>query len=135
MTKQEFIEECVLRLMVASEAPLDTIVSQAKEVADLVYGKNEDSQQGEHVDLRSEPLGMLTKEINRLDVELHKNGKAAKRGYAHTFARTCHGLGINSVQELLDFGSNDFRCLRHMGNVIIDVISRALVNLYNIKVW
>ena len=72
MTKQEFIEECVLRLMVASDASLDTIVSQAKEVADLVYDKNEDSQQGEHADLRSEPLGMLIKEINRLDVELHK---------------------------------------------------------------
>lgn len=101
----------------------------------LVYGENEDSLQSKHADLRSEPLGMLTKEINRLDVELHKNGKAAKRGYAHTFARTCHASGINSVQELLDFGSNNFRCLRHMGNAIIDVIARALANLYNIKVW
>lgn len=135
MTKQEFIEECVLRLMVASDASLDTIVSQAKEVADLVYGKNKDRQRSEHVDLRSEPLGMLTKEINRLDVELHKNGKAAKRGYAHTFARTCHNSDINSVQELLDFGSNNFRCLRNMGNAIIDVIAQALANLYNIKAW
>lgn len=135
MTKQEFIEECVLRLMVASDASLETIVSKAKEAANLVYGENGDSQQSEHADLRSEPLGMLTKEINRLDVELHKNGKAAKRGYARTFSRTCHGLGINSVQELLDFGSNDFRYLRHMGNATIDIICRALVNLYNIKVW
>lgn len=135
MTKQEFIEECVLRLMVTSDAPLDTIVSQAKEVAGLVYGKNEDSQQSEHTDLHNEPLGMLTKEINRLDVELHKNGKAVKRGYARTFSRTCHDLGINSVQELLDFGSNDFRYLRHMGNATIDIICRALANLYNIKVW
>lgn len=135
MTKQEFIEECVLRLMVASDAPLDAIVSQAKEVADLVYGENEDSLQSEHVDLHSEPLGMLTKEINRLDVELHKERKTVKRGYARTFSRTCSDLGIKSVQELLDFGSNDFRYLRHMGNSTIDVICRALANLYNIKVW
>lgn len=135
MTKQEFIEECVLRLMVASDAPLDTIVSQAKEVADLVYGENEDSLQSEHADLRSEPLGMLTKEINRLDIELHKNGKAAKRGYAHTFARTCNDLGIDNVQGLLDFGSYHLRCSRNMGNAIIDVICRALANLYNIKTW
>lgn len=135
MTKQEFIEECVLRLMVASDASIETIVIQAKEVADLVYGENEDSLQSENADLRSEPLGMLTKEINRLDVELHKNRKAAKRGYAHTFARNCHALGIDNVQELLDFGSYKIKCSRNMGNAIIDVISRALANLYNIKVW
>lgn len=135
MTKQEFIKECVLRLMVASDAPPKTIVSQAFEVANLVYGENEDSQQSEHADPCSEPLGMLTKEINRLDVELHKNRKAAKRGFARTFSRTCRDLGINNVQELLDFGSNDFRYLRHMGNATIDIIGQALANLYNIKVW
>ena len=136
MTKQEFIEQAVLRLITETSLRCDEVVNRASEVASLIYDdekENEDATAGK--DYENESLAALIREVDRLDVLDNKNSKVKKRGYAKTFARVCSSWDINTIKDLLKVGSYNLKDARSIGIENLAIVSLALYNLYGINNW
>ena len=136
MTKQEFIEQAVLRLITEPSLNCDEVVKRASDVASLMYDKekeNEETTAGK--DFKNESLAALFKEVDRLDVLSNKNSKVKRRGYAKTFARVCASWDINTIKDLLKVGSYRLKDARNMGATNLAIVSEALYSLYGIDKW
>ena len=137
MTKQEFIEQAVLRLITKSSImSCNEMVQLARECASLIYddGKeNKDATAGK--DFENESLAALFREVERLDILSNKNSKIKKRGYANTFSRVCASHEINTIKDLLKVGSYRLKDARNMGAANLAIVSEALYNLYGIDKW
>ena len=136
MTKQEFIEEAVLRLITETSLSCNEVVHRASEVASLMYDDeavNEDATAGK--DFENESLAALFKEIERLDILSNKNSKIEKRGYRKKFARVCRYLEINTIKDLLKTGSYNLKDARSIGAANLAIVSEALYSLYGIDKW
>lgn len=136
MTKQEFIEEAVLRLITETSLSCNEVVHRAKEVAFLMYdfeAVNEDATAGKEYE--NESLVALFREVERLDILSNKNSKIEKRGYRKKFARVCNVYEIETIKELLKIGSYGLKDARSMGAAILAIVSEALYNLYGIDKW
>jgi len=136
MTKQEFIEQAVLRLITETSLRCDEVVNRASEVASLIYDdekENEDATAGKEYE--NESLAALIREVDRLDVLDNKNSKVKKRGYAKTFARVCSSWDINTIKDLLKVGSYNLKDARSIGIENLAIVSLALYNLYGINNW
>ena len=136
MTKQEFIEQAVLRLITETYLDFDEVVHRASEVASLMYDDevvSEDATAGK--DYENESLVALIREVDRLDILNNKNSKVKKRGYAKTFARVCASWDINTIKDLLKVGSYRLKDARSMGATNLAIVSEALYSLYGIDKW
>ena len=136
MTKQEFIEQAVLRLITEPSLNCNEVVKRASEVAALMYDddkENEDTTAGK--DFENESLDALFKEVDRLDVLSNKNSKVKRRGYAKTFARVCSSWDINTIKDLLQVGSYKLRDARNIGAANLAIVGEALYSLYGIDKW
>lgn len=136
MTKQEFIEKAVLRLITATSLSCNEVVQRASEVASLMYDdekENEGTTAGK--DYMNESLAALFKEIDRLDVLSNKNSKVKSRGYAKRFSRVCSSWCINTIKDLLQVGSYNLRDARNMGAANLAIVGEALYSLYGIDKW
>lgn len=136
MTKQEFIEEAVLRLITETSLSCNEVVHRAKEVAFLMYdfeAVNEDATAGKEYE--NESLAALFREVERLDILSNRNSKIKKRGYAKQFARVCRYLDINTIKDLLKTGSYNLKDARSIGKANLAIVSEALYNLYGIDKW
>ena len=122
MTKQEFIEQAVLRLITATSLTCNEVVHRASQVASLIYDdekEHEDTTAGK--DFKNESLAALLKEVDRLDVLSNKNSKVKRRGYAKTFARVCSSWDINTIK---DFNNSGKTTLLTLGKVGLGQVSR-----------
>ena len=136
MTKQEFIERAVLRLITEPSLNCNEVVKRASQVASLMYDdekENEDTTAGK--DFKNESLAALFKEVDRLDVLSNKNSKVKRRGYAKTFARVCSSWDINTIKDLLQVGSYKLRDARNIGAANLAIVGEALYSLYGIDKW
>ena len=136
MTKQEFIEQAVLRLITQTSLTCNDVVHRASEVASLIYDdekENEDTTAGK--DFENDSLVALFKEVERLDILSNINSKIKKRGYAKQFARVCRYLDINTIKDLLQVGSYNLKDARGMGEANLAIVSEALYSLYGIDKW
>lgn len=136
MTKQEFIEQAVLRLITQTSLSCNEVVHRAKEVASLMYDDeavNEDATAGK--DFENESLAALFREVERLDILSNKNSKIKKRGYSKQFARVCRYLEINTIKDLLKTGSYNLKDARSIGEANMAIVSEALYSLYGIDKW
>lgn len=136
MTKQEFIEQAVLRLITATSLNCNEVVKRASDVASLIYDdekENEDTTTGK--DFKNDGLVALFKEVDRLDVLSNKNSKVKRRGYAKTFARVCSSWDINTIKDLLQVGSYKLRDARNIGAANLAIVGEALYSLYGIDKW
>lgn len=136
MTKQEFIEQAVLRLITEPSLNCDEVVKRASEVASLIYDdKKEHEGTTAGKDFENESLAALFKEVDRLDVLSNKNSKVKRRGYAKTFARVCSSWDINTIKDLLEIGSYKLRDARNIGSANLAIVNEALYSLYGIDKW
>lgn len=136
MTKQEFIEQAVLRLITQTSLNSIEVVHRASECASLIYDdekENEDATAGKEYE--NESLVALFREVDRLDILSNKNSKVLKRGYAKKFARVCSVYEIETIKELLQIGSFNLRDARNMGAANLAIVSEALYSLYGIDKW
>lgn len=136
MTKQEFIEQAVLRLITDTSLNCDEVVHRASECASLIYDdekENEDATAGKEYE--NESLAALFREVERLDILNNKNSKVKKRGYAKTFARVCASWDIDTIKDLLKVGSYQLKDARSMGAANLAIVSEALYSLYGIDKW
>lgn len=136
MTKQEFIEQAVLRLITEPSLNCNEVVKRASDVASLIYDdekENEDTTTGK--DFKNDGLVALFKEVDRLDVLSNKNSKVKRRGYAKTFARVCSSWDINTIKDLLQVGSYKLRDARNIGAANLAIVGEALYSLYGIDKW
>ena len=136
MTKQEFIEQAVLRLITEPSLSCEGVVNRASEVAALMYDdekENEDTMAGN--DFENESLAELIRKVDWLDVLNNKNSKVRRRGYAKTFARVCSSWDINTVKDLLQVGSYNLIATRGMGAANLAIVGEALYSLYGIDKW
>lgn len=136
MTKQEFIEQAVLRLITETSLTCNDVVHRASEVASLIYDdekENEDATAGK--DFENDGLAALFKEVERLDILSNRNSKIKKRGYAKQFARVCRYLEINTINDLLKTGSYNLKDARSIGEANLAIVSEALYSLYGIDKW
>ena len=136
MTKEEFIEQAVLRLITEPSLNCNDVVKRASDVASLIYDdekENEDTTAGK--DFENESLAALFKEVDRLDVLSNKNSKVKRRGYAKTFARVCSSWDINTINDLLQVGSYKLRDARNIGAANLAIVGEALYSLYGIDKW
>ena len=136
MTKQEFIEQAVLRLITEPSLDCDEVVKRASQVASLIYDeKKEDEDTTAGKDFKNDGLAALFKEVDRLDVLSNKNSKVKRRGYAKTFSRVCSSWDINTIKDLLKVGSYKLRDARNMGAANLAIVGEALYSLYGIDKW
>lgn len=135
MTKQEFIEQAVLRLITEASLSCNEVVNRASEVASLMYDEKEHEDTTAGKDYMNESLAALFKEVDRLDVLSNKNSKVKRRGYAKTFARVCSSWCINTIKDLLQVGSYNLRDARNIGAANLAIVSEALYSLYGIDKW
>lgn len=136
MTKQEFIEQAVLRLITETSLNSIEVVHRASECASLIYDdekENEDTTAGKEYE--NESLAALCSEVDRLDILSNRNSKIKKRGYAKQFARVCRYLEINTIKDLLQVGSYGLKDARSMGVANLAIVSEALYSLYGIDKW
>ena len=136
MTKQEFIEQAVLRLITETYLDFDEVVHRASEVASLMYDDevvSEDATAGK--DYENESLAALIREVDRLDILNNKNSKVKRRGYAKKFSRVCSSWCINTVKDLLQVGSYNLKDARNMGAANLAIVGEALYSLYGIDKW
>lgn len=136
MTKQEFIEQAVLRLITETSLSCNEVVHRASEVASLMYDDeavSEDATAGKEYE--NESLAALFKEVERLDILSNRKSKIEKRGYAKQFARVCRYLEINTIKDLLKIGSYNLKDARSMGDANMAIVSEALYSLYGIDKW
>ena len=159
MTKFEFIQEAALRLLSACpEEPNGWIGDKAAELAEEVWTheeKPESAQEHEPEILKcfsnEESILAVAKEIARIEEEeiAEKNkqlkarggwGRYMKSGADIRFVNVCRSVyrgqkSINTVKELIDCGRHDFRRRYQMGKLTLNLIDKALKNLYDIKSW
>lgn len=136
MTKQEFIEQAVLRLITETSLSCNEVVHRASEVASLMYDDeavNEDATTGKEYE--NESLAALFREVERLDILYNKKSKVEKRGYAKKFARVCSVYEIETIKELLKIGSFNLKYVQNIGSASLAIVSEALYNLYGIDKW
>lgn len=136
MTKQEFIEQAVLRLITATSLTCNEVVHRASQVASLIYDnekENENTTAGK--DFEHESLAALLTEIEILDIVSNRHSKVKKRGYAKTFARVCSSWDINTIKDLLKVGSYTFKNARNIGAANLAIVNEALYSLYGINKW
>lgn len=95
--------------------------------------KNDGTTAGKEYE--NESLAELIRKVDWLDVLNNKNSKVRRRGYAKTFARVCSSYDINTIKDLLKFGSYNLRDARNMGAANLAIVSEALYLLYGIDKW
>lgn len=99
----------------------------------------------------NEKVQTLAKEIARIeryDIEqknaIKKNQGWNGRNFYHIsgadvrFLNVCKfgcDREIDTVKDLIDFGRHNFSRLRNMGPLTMELVDKAIENLYNIKSW
>lgn len=152
MTKKEFIQEAVLRLLSPNcEIAVESLMVFVNKLADAVYGIDEEQEKEEEevkpssTSYEDEPISNVINEIDRIDEEdLEKRRKEAyeegyrgyhpqKKGYAVRIESSFEELEIKTVGDLLSFGRSALNRARNLGKNSVDLVADALFNLYEIR--
>ena len=155
MTKNEFIQEAALRLITAwggCSFTSENVADAAKNIADEVWKLFNDEQPAEPQVLAmvpdNEKVQTLAKEIARIEryeVEqknaIKKNQGWNGRNYYQIsgadvrFLNVCHHEDISTLGDMMRIGRHGFSRLRNMGPLTMELVDKAIENLYNIKSW
>ena len=156
MTKNEFIQEAALRIVSAwsscAEFTTGSVATAAKALADDVWEVMDSEEPAEPEVLEmvpdNEKVQTLAKEIARIEryeVEqknaIKKNQGWHGRNYYQIsgadvrFLNVCHHEGISTLGDMMRIGRQGFSRLRNMGPLTMELVDKAIENLYNIKSW
>lgn len=151
MTKFEFVQEAALRILAANPTlGAVSIAKQANNIADEVWRIFDPapSKEGNHdadmAGFKEHSIQELITEVDRLDganIEEIKQSYSGnyrcpqKSGYAVRLTSIFRHYNITTIGELLDVGKYDLRKYRGVGVLCIDLVGRALKNLYGIETW
>jgi hydroxymethylpyrimidine pyrophosphatase-like HAD family hydrolase len=94
-------------------------------------------------DYENESIFVVSKEIDKIDIQEREEKKKTtsgrvnyqKNGYEIRFLNACKANGIETVGQLIAFGSKFFEESRNFGKKCCDILSQALNNLYGIEKW
>lgn len=146
MTKQEFIQEAVLRLLSLEVKPIEEVgdyVNYATRLADAVF--QEEAIVKEEVMLQfSDPIQKLLDEIDRIDLEEAKKKeeeyreigwvmKVKKGGYSARLSNIFNEHNIKTIGDLLNMGRVELSRTRNIGSICVFRVCDALRNLYGIN--
>lgn len=155
MTKLEFIQEAALRLITAKPQKLmGEIADMARILADEIFMENGSISKERTTNLLAiqvaagNDISDLVKEIDKIDVESTKelnNKYKEKYEWVHSYFQK-GGLAvraekifseenIKTVGELLDIGRDMFSRKKNIGIKTVEIIDKALFNLYGITNW
>ena len=131
MTKEEFLKEATLRLIVAKpHGSMSEIADMAKELTNQVFNT------ANEMELEAETFWDKAIDKAPISTLIGQIGKSRwDPGYRVRLTRIFKDCNITTVGELLRIGSHDFRKVRNIGNGAISRIDEALEELYNIKSW
>ena len=149
MNRQEFIQEAALRLISARpDIRMFDAWQLAESLAGYIYPEKEQEPEILSCIPDGEGIQAVISEIDRLDAEDKKKLQEErdrdfpglyhhyqKSGYGVRVKNICTINNIVTVKDLVDFGRAKFLAQRNMGGKCVEVIDRALMNLYNIKYW
>lgn len=153
MTKQEFIQEAALRLISARpECSMVWVADNAEQLAAFLYDEPYPHAGRVRVvppvtDPKADEIEILAREVYRLEEEMKKemDRKYLERtGYEYNHKKTniasrIHKAfvaeGICTVGDMLKRGRTGILKVPKVGRMCIELIDKALCNLYNIKTW
>lgn len=157
MTKNEFIQEAALRILARdSQSSMISIADYAAELAEEVWKRFGDEPQTAEPEVLTwvdtdDTIQVVAKEIARIEkAEVdEKNlqlkarggwGKFSVSGANVRFVNACHCIryghkSINKVEELIAEGRHEFSRRHGAGNKLMDLLDKALENLYGLKGW
>lgn len=143
MNKKEFIIEAALR-MVSQGMPVHDIPQAARQLADELFPE----APIHHGKPDTDSIEVLLKEVDRLDQENakaeteryrqmygHDKYHPQKSGHAVRLHKVFQTADIKTVGDLLSQGSREFLKMRNVGQLCVEIVDQALVNLYNITTW
>lgn len=147
MTKQEFIQEAVLRLLSLEVKPIEEVgdyVNYATRLADAVF--QEEAIVKEEAMLQfSDPIQKLLDEIDRIDLEEAKKKieeyrttgysfrKVNKSGRSVRLSNIFNEHKIKTIGDLLKMGRAELSRTRNVGSICVFRVCDALRNLYGIN--
>lgn len=139
MTKREFTQEAVLRLLTCMQ-PITEVVATAKLIADELYA--DDFIEQKRIHLSGEPIAVLLKELTIMENQEVKEKKikfpgcsVCRHGYATKLSNAATYYSIKTVQDLLDFKRTEFLKIRNVGKAVAEAIDKALERRYGIETW
>ena len=157
MTKNKIIKEAALRLISAwanaGSFTTEELAQAAKALADEVWKQFDEEEPTAETEVLAlvpdnEKVQTLAKEIARIEryeVEqknaIKKNQGWNGRNYYQIsgadvrFLNVCHHEGISTLGDMMRIGRQGFSRLRNMGPLTMELVDKALENLYNIKSW
>ena len=153
MTKFEFVQEAALRILAANPTlGAASIAKQANNIADEVWklfdpAPSEEKKESDTTSFKDRSIRELINEVDRLDganieeIKQMRNGSGypyrspQKSGYAVRLTSICRHYNITTIGELLAVGKYEFRKFRSVGVLCVDLVTRALKNLYGIETW
>ena len=145
MTKNDFMLEVALRLITARpDLSMGEIADLASDLAGEFF--HEEDQPEPETPYINEPISVVIKEIDRIDIEERdkKNEDAralghrwsySKCGHAAIVRTACNRESIETVAGLLAFGRDNFLGIYNVGKKVLVSVDKALENLYDIKNW
>lgn len=148
MTKHEFIQEAALRLIGARPSEqMSEIHRLAKKLADLIYPDDEEVSSDPVrpaptvSDLSEEPIDNLLAEVisvehERVENKIQRHGCHFQVGGVNVRVyNVVRGYDICTVSGLLKNGRVWFAKQRGIGPICVELVDKALENLYGIKSW
>lgn len=146
MTKQEFIQEAVLRLLSIEVKPIEEVgdyVNYATRLADAVFQEEEIVKEEAMLQF-SDPIQKLLDEIDRIDLEEAKKKeeeyreigwvmKVNKKGRSARLSNIFNEHNIKTIGDLLNMGRVELSRKRNVGSICVFRVCDALRNLYGIN--
>jgi len=144
MTKEEFIQEAVLRMLSAKPTSgVYAIITIAEHLANKLFKEEKSKAASIPSDLNKIPIATLANDIDELDAEETKKRqerypehyRAQKAGRAVRVINVCRANDIKTIGDLLRFGRNEFLRQRNMGRLSVELTDTALRRKYNVMEW
>ena len=140
MTKNEFYHAAALNLVATHPTlSMDDIAERARELTDIVFSEE---QEEEKKSCNSDSIDTVVQEIDKMEYDILEerrmkwpNFKFNKMGYAKRFRGVCDRNDIHTVEQLIKYGKQNFRRAHNIGEKCMDLVCKALDNLYDIKAW
>lgn len=147
MTKQEFIQEAVLRLLSIEVKPIEEVgdyVNYATRLADAVFQEEKIVKEEVMIEF-SDPIQKLLDEIDRMDLEKAKQTeeeyratgwlfrKVKKGGYSVRLSNIFNERNIKTIGDLLNMGRVELSKTKNVGSICVFRVCDALRNLYGVN--
>ena len=130
MTKNEFMMEAALRLIVAKpQEDMSRIADMAEELTERIMQKT--SSNLKFYDSADDVVNSAP--VNDVVVHIERQGRCS--GYGVKLDRVFRANNIQTVGDLLHIGSRALRSYRNVGAGSLSRISDALYELYKINEW